>query len=156
MWSCLSCEPLEPGWLLYYLNLAGSSDHIPYKTEGYFGGIRDRGTFLCILGQFDICSTFTGSLWCMGNGGLDTPDDVGTGENVQKFPKSTESKHRYSKGIWSTTASLAHAEYFGNEQEIPESSWNLCAEEQGHYCLSLLPFLPQHSGVWAAAAAKCK
>lgn len=29
----------------------------------------------------------------------DTPDDVGTGENVQKFPKSTESKLGYSKGI---------------------------------------------------------
>lgn len=29
----------------------------------------------------------------------DTPDDVGTGENIQKFPKSTASKVRHSKGI---------------------------------------------------------
>lgn len=37
-------------------------------------------------------------IWAKEDG--DTPDDdVGTGENIQKFPKSAESKVRYSKGI---------------------------------------------------------
>lgn len=37
------------------------------------------------------------SIWAMED--WDSLDDVGTGENEQKFPKSTESKLRYSKGI---------------------------------------------------------
>lgn len=36
-------------------------------------------------------------IWAMED--WDTPDDVGPGENIRKFPKSTASKVRYSKGI---------------------------------------------------------